>query len=171
MGTCTLEIEVNNKHEMYTFFVVVENRQALLAMPDIDVLNVININITSIGTEHGGGKDNCCTNEATAQRTDMMPERSRTEKCYTITGSILKSDNTDKTTVNNKLSNTKGYFLPGPNCDSDKKKSAEITQQLQRDFKDVFNGIGSFDGTFELQLKLDSKPYHEMCSICTTETF
>ena len=24
----------------------------------------------------------------------------------------------------------------------------------------VFNGIGCFEGTFSLQLKLDSKPYH-----------
>ena len=61
--------------------------------------------------------------------------------------------------VNNKLSNTINYFLPGPNCDSDKKMSAEIMQQFQRDFENVFNGIGCFDGTFSLQLKLDSKPY------------
>ena len=40
-----------------------------------------------------------------------------------------------------------------------KKKSAIITQQLQIDFEDVFNGIGCFDGTFLFQLKLDSKPY------------
>ena len=57
------------------------------------------------------------------------------------------------------LYNTVAHFLPGPNYDSDKKKSAEITQQLQRDFEDVFNGIGCFDGTSLLQLKPDSKSY------------
>ena len=41
--------------------------------------------------------------------------------------------------------NTMNYFHPGPNQDNDKTVSAEITQQLQRDFKDVFNGIGYFD--------------------------
>ena len=61
--------------------------------------------------------------------------------------------------VNNKLSNKIDLFLPGPHCDSDKKMSAEITQQLQRDFEDVFHGIVCFDGTFSLQLKSDSKPY------------
>ena len=71
----------------------------------------------------------------------------------------FKSDNTDKPMVNNKLSNTIDYFLPGPICDSDKKMSDEITQLLQRDFEDVSNGIGCFDGTFSLQLKPDSKPY------------
>ena len=39
------------------------------------------------------------------------------------------------------------------------KKSAGITQQPQRDFEDVFNGTGCFEGTFSLQLKPDSKPY------------
>ena len=73
--------------------------------------------------------------------------------------SISKSDNKDKSMVNKKLSNTVGYFLPGPYCDGDKEKSAEITQQLQRDFEDVFNRTGCFDGIFSLQLKPDSKPY------------
>ena len=39
------------------------------------------------------------------------------------------------------------------------KASDKITQWLQRKFKDVFNGIGCFDGTFSLQFKPDSKPY------------
>ena len=37
--------------------------------------------------------------------------------------------------------------------------STEITQQPQREFKDAFNGIRCFDGTFSLQLKSDSMPY------------
>ena len=55
--------------------------------------------------------------------------------------------------------NTINYFLPGPNQDNDKTVSAETTQQLQRDFKDVFTGIGCFDGMFSLQVKPDCKPY------------
>ena len=60
--------------------------------------------------------------------------------------------------VIDKEPNTINYFNPGPDQDN-KKVSAEITKQLQRDVKDVFNGIGCFDGTFSLQLKLGSKPY------------
>ena len=142
---------------MCTFLVVLGNGQALLGMPDIDVLNIINIH--SIGTEHDGGSDNSCTNQAAAQSADTMQETNRAEKCYTNTDNISKSDNTDKPMVNNKLSNTINYFLLGPSCDSDKKKSAEITQQLQIDFEDVFNGSGCFGGTFLLLLKPDSKPY------------
>ena len=51
------------------------------------------------------------------------------------------------------------YFLSGPNCDTDKKKSAELTQQIHKEFNDAFNGIGCFEGTFSLQLTLDSRPY------------
>ena len=53
------------------------------------------------------------------QKTDII------EKCYTNTNSISmsKSDNTEKPMVNNILSNTIDYFLPGPNGDSDKKAS------------------------------------------------
>ena len=40
-----------------------------------------------------------------------------------------------------------------------KKQSTEITKQLQKEFEDVFTGIGCFDGTFSLQVKPDSKPY------------
>ena len=55
--------------------------------------------------------------------------------------------------------NTINYFLPGSNQDNNKRVSAKITQQLQRDFKDVFTGIGCFNGTFSLQIISDSKPY------------
>ena len=51
------------------------------------------------------------------------------------------------------------YFLSGLNHDSNKKRSAETTQQLHKGFEDLFNGIGCFDGTFSLQLKPDIKPY------------
>ena len=101
------KIEYNNKHKMCTFFVALGNGQALLGMSDIDVLNNINIIINSIGTEHGGGNDNCCTNKATFNSADMMQETSRTGKSL----------------INNTLSNSVDFFIPGPSCNSDKKVS------------------------------------------------
>ena len=47
-------------------------------------------------------------------------------------------------------------------------------QQLQKEFKDVFNGIGYYDGMFSLQLKPSSKTIpgtSEMCGLCTTKAF
>ena len=133
------------------------NGQALLGLPGIDMLNIININ--SKGTEQDGGNDNCWAKKADSQSADMMQETDRTMKCYTNTDCISKSDNADKPTVNSKLSNTVDYFLQGPSCGSDKKASAEITQQLQRYFEDVFNAIGCFDDTFSLQLTPECKLY------------
>ena len=61
--------------------------------------------------------------------------------------------------VNNNNNNRIKYFLSGPNNDANKKASDEIPQQLQREVKDIFNGIKFLDGTFSLQVKPDSKLY------------
>ena len=71
-----------------------------------------------------------------------------TGKSYTSIDTISKFKNEDKPMVIDKEPNTINCFLPGLNQDNDKRVSAEIRQQLQRDFKDVFNGIDCFDGTF-----------------------
>ena len=42
--------------------------------------------------------------------------------------------------------------------ETDKKASAELTQQLHREFKDVFIGIRCFNGTLSLKIKPESKP-------------
>ena len=52
--------------------------------------------------------------------------------------------------VKNRLSETTEYILSGPNYDRDKKRSAETTQQLPKEFE---------DGTVPLQKKLDRMPY------------
>ena len=115
-------------------------------MPGIDVVNVIKVNIHSIGTEQTGGGDNHFANRPAVQREDTKQETDRAEECYTNN----KFNNKNKSTIDNQLSNTVEYFLSGLSHDSDKKRSAEITQQLQKDFEDVFGKIGCFDGTFSL---------------------
>ena len=78
----------------------------------------------------------------------MSQEIDATEKCYT--DSVSNFDNEDKPTVTDNDSNTIKYFLPGPNSNNDKKMNTDITEQLQKEFKDVFNGTGCFNGTFLL---------------------
>ena len=74
--------------------------------------------------------------------------------------SISKSrDNNTEPMVETKSNKTTEYFLSGPTYESNKKKSSESKQQIHKDFDDVFNGTGCFEGTFSLQLKPDSKPY------------
>ena len=130
-----------------------------LGMPDIDMFSIININCNTIETHISDSVNNCSTNTAICHNsrhvqhyTSMMQDADRAEKSYANTGSISEFENKDKPMVIDNESNTINYFLPGPNQDNDKRVSAEITQQLQRDFKDVLNGIGCFDGMFSLQL-------------------
>ena len=44
-----------------------------------------------------------------------------------------------------------------------KKASAEITKQLQKEFEDVFTGIGCFDRMFSLQVKQDRNQVPPRC--------
>ena len=75
---------------------------------------------------------------------------------------ITISDNKDKPMlIDSEMSNI-NYLLQRPNHNHDKRVNTEITQQLQRDFKDVFTKIGCFDGTFSIQVKPDSKPYQAL---------
>ena len=81
LGTCTVEIE-HKKNKKCKFFIVPRNRHALLGMSDIDTLNIININIHSIGREQAGDSHNCYANNPTAQREDTKQETKKAEKCY-----------------------------------------------------------------------------------------
>ena len=48
LGMCTTIIKFKNFKKKCVFFVVPGNSQALLGMPDMVVLNIINLNIDSI---------------------------------------------------------------------------------------------------------------------------
>ena len=59
-------------------------------------------------------------------------------------------------TKQNKLIN---YCYSSNDIDADENKSKAMTWRIHKEYGKVFNGIGCFEGTFSLQLKLDSKPY------------
>ena len=84
-----------------------------------------------------------------------MQEAGRLGRCYTTMNSKSNSkcNSANKQMANNNETN---YFLSAPNQDNNKRSSAEITKQLQRDFENIFSRIGCF--TCSLQVKLDSKP-------------
>ena len=50
------------------------------------------------------------------------------------------------------------YFLQGPNKQNDERASTNKTKQIQREFEELFTGIGCFEGTFSLQVKPDNEP-------------
>ena len=75
----TVIVENNNKKKC-RFFVVPGNEQLLLDMPDTDVLNIIKINIDSIGAEDArDGKS--CANTHTAHETEPKQKTDSAKKC------------------------------------------------------------------------------------------
>ena len=53
-----------------------------------------------------------------------------------------------KSTVNTNSNKPTNYFLSGPNCDVDKKKSAELTQHTHKEFNDVLMALGALKAHF-----------------------
>ena len=134
-------------------------------MPDTDMLNITKINCNTIGTHGNDTADNHSTNTIICQRsqraqhyTNMMQDVDTAEKSCSNIDTISKFKSKDKPMVIDKEPNTINYFLPGPDQDNDKRANIEITLHIQREFKDVFNGISFFNGMFSMQLKPGSKP-------------
>ena len=121
-------------------------------MPGTDVLNIIKINIDSIGAEDARDSKSHA-NIHTAWENEPKQETNSAEKCYTNMDSISKlRENSTKPRVERKSNKTREYLLSVDTYESNKKKSAEATQQIHIDFNDVLNGIGCFEGTFSFQL-------------------
>ena len=146
----------------------------MLGIPNIDMLNIININCSTIDTPRTDSVNNCCTNTAICQSsrhvqqyTNMMQEVDRARKCYANTDSISEFKIKDKPMVNDKEPNTANISFQALTKIIIREWDAEITQQLQRDSRDVFHGIGCFNGIFSLELKPGSKT----CGLHATKAF
>ena len=51
LGRCKLKIENNNKFKTCIFFAVLGDEEALLGIPDREMLNILNINCNTIGAQ------------------------------------------------------------------------------------------------------------------------
>ena len=177
--------ENNNKCKTCTFFVVWGDGEALSSMPDIELLNILNINCNTIGAENDAKGMNCNVNkdgtmDAGSKQfsANIGLERSCTKTnsnadCYTNIATNSNLNNRPCTAILPMVNNEIRYFLHGPSRESDRKASVKITKQLQKEFEDVFTGIECFDGMFSLQIKPHRKPYQvppKACSICAAET-
>ena len=61
-------------------------------------------------------------------------------------------NNEDMSMVIDNTNSKINYFIPGPQQEADKRAITDIMKQEHGEFKDVFTGIGSFIGTFLLQM-------------------
>ena len=111
-------------------------------MPEIDMLNIIDINYNTIDMHRNDSTNNYSTNTAICQSsrhvqhyTNIMQDTDRVKKCYANIDTISKFENKDKPTVIDIEHNTINCFFPDPDQDNDKGDSAENKQQIQREFK------------------------------------
>ena len=122
-------------------------------MPDIDVLQIININIDSIDAEDVGISE-WNINTRVTQEANTKQETPGAAKCCANRDSISKSTNNSTMSMvdtnANKQNKPANYFLSGPTYDTDIRKSAELTQQIHKEVNNVFNGTGCFEGIFSL---------------------
>ena len=140
--------QIPNFKKQCVFSVVPGSCQALLGMPDVAVLNIININTDSIQKEIR----NCKANRG-------QEMHAVTEDCTNKDAqSAVKQDDNGQQhhSQANKLIN---YFYSSNNTVADKGKRSAMTQRIHETFGNIFNGSGCFKGTFSLQLKPDSKQY------------
>ena len=71
LGIYEVKIEHNNKHKKCNLFVVPGNGQALLGMPDIEILNILNINCNTIGTMETGRAANSVQTQPSSRVQDL----------------------------------------------------------------------------------------------------
>ena len=77
-----------------------------------------------------------------------------------MSNAVINTTQTPNSQIDSNNSNVViDYFYSSQDTSGDRKDSAIMTKKVHDKFSDVFNGIGCFEGTFSLQLKLDSKPY------------
>ena len=145
LSTCAVTIEFKNSKKHCVFFVVLGNGQVLFRMPDMAMVNILNLNIDSIQSQVA----NCRTNRE--QETQKVVE----DCTNTKTAGIIER----KSNGQNQSTKLINYFYSSKDPEADKRQSHDMTQKIYNTYGDVFNGIGCFKGTFSLQLKPDSKPY------------
>ena len=159
LGTCTVHIKLKNVKKRCIFFVVPGYGQALLGMPDMAALNIINLNIDSVQAVTPECKTNRGQETHSSIENCTNKSKTRHKGCKNTNTGILSKQDTNGQSDPSNPNMSINYFYSSNNVDADKRSSSARMQNICTRFGDVFNGIGCFEGTFLLQLKPESKPY------------
>ena len=112
-------IKFKNIKKRCVFFVVPRNSQALLWMPDIAALKLINTNIDSIQTKIV----ECKTNRGNARESDLTQEIHAAGKgCTNMDADSKVKQSVNGQDCNNNVNTITNYFLSSPNVEADKKE-------------------------------------------------
>ena len=137
LGTCVVHIKFKNLKKRCAFFVVPGNGQALLGMPDMAALNIINLNIDSIQAvtpecktnreeeTHTGIKD--CTNKSASGDKGCKNNN---------TGIIIKQNTNGENDPSNQHVSI-NYFYSLSNVDADKRSSITMMQSMHMRFGNI----------------------------------
>ena len=128
-------------------------------MPDMAVLNLINLNIDSIQAITAKCKTNKEQETHTGKEGCTNKNTTWDEGCKNNNTSVDNKQDTNGCSHPCNKHISINYFHSLNNIDADKRGSIAMTQSIHSRFGNIFNGIGCFKGTFSLQLKPDSKPY------------
>ena len=147
---------------------------------NVNKRNIINVAseqfYANAGLEKGNGKkDNSadsCKNTGNSFNSNNRPHKTSLLTVKDNTVGYLLSGMTDNKPITKETNNEIEYFIPGPNKENDKRVSTKISKQIQKEFEEVFIGIGCFEGMLSLQVKLEVNHTRclTMCGICTTKT-
>ena len=111
-------------------FVIPGNGQVLLGLPDMVVLNIINLSIDSIQKEIR----ECKTNRGQETHANTKDYTNKSAQ------SAVKQDDNGQQHQTNKLIN---YFYSSNNIDADKSKSKAMTQRIHEEYGKIFHSIGA----------------------------
>ena len=125
-------------------------------MPDTAALKLININIDSIQADVA----ECKTNTGDMRKANIEQDMHIVEKgCANMDMDFKTKQGTNGQKSHNNANKITNYFFLSSDVDADNRKSSELMWEIHNTYGDVLNGIGCFEGTFSLQLKLDRKLY------------
>ena len=141
LGTCAVLVKFKNLKKQCVFFVVPGNGQALLRMPDMAALNIINLNFDSIQVEIA----ECKTNRG--QETHAVAEA-----CANMDAGAITKQNANGQNDQHNSNKSTNYFYSSNNIDTDKRKSSAMTQKIHNTFGNVFNGMGASKAHFHCSL-------------------
>ena len=123
-------IKFKNIKKRCVFFVVPGNGQALLGVPDISALQLIDINIDSMQAE------------MVEYKTNIEQETHTLENTNTDTYLKTKQGANGQNNQNN-ANKSINYFFLSPNVDADKRKSSEMMQKINNTLGDVLMALGA----------------------------
>ena len=138
LGVCTMKLRHEDRNATCRFFVVPEDGQPLLGMPDIELLNILKRTFEVKDDTHESRKFNSQKREAS---NNLSCRANRTLQ--------NKTDKVDANDINANMP----YFVRSSINRAADKRASEVMKTKYIINSLIFSGLGCFEGSFSLQVK------------------